>query len=105
MPPDDQWARLVTALKGSGNVIIDAGTGRPPRGLRDLAQQSLLVTRPCFIAIRRAQHMDCSTDGCGARRRTWQGTDVSAMSAPLGVPVVAECGSIRGSRVPSMPAC
>ena len=57
LAPDDQWERLAAAIADSANVIIDAGTGHPPQALHDAAEQSLLVTRPCFIAIRRAQHL------------------------------------------------
>jgi hypothetical protein len=35
-------------------VIIDAGTGDPPAELLDHADRVLLVTRPCYLALRRA---------------------------------------------------
>lgn len=35
-------------------VFVDAGTGRPPPALLAAAQHRLLVTRPCYLALRRA---------------------------------------------------
>ncbi len=73
------------------NVIIDAGTGHPPQALHDAAEQSLLVTRPCFIAIRRAQHLAIRPTGIVLGRRTRAGHLTSRdVEHALGVPVAAE---------------
>ena len=48
-------SRSGAVLSRWSNVIVDAGTGAPPAALHEAAEHSLLVTRPCFIAIRRAQ--------------------------------------------------
>ncbi len=56
-PPDSQWPRLATALAALDTVIVDAGTGCPPQALHEVAEQSLLIIRPCFMAIRRAQRL------------------------------------------------
>ena len=53
------------------DVIVDAGTGEPHRRLIAAADRSLLVTRPCYLALRRA-------DACRGR--------------PTGVVVVDEPG-------------
>jgi hypothetical protein len=88
--PDDQWARLATAIAGSGNVIIDAGTGHPPQALHDSAEQSLLVTRPCFIAIRRAQHLSIRPTGIVLIDEPGRSLTSRDVEHALGVPVAAE---------------
>jgi hypothetical protein len=88
--PDDQWPRLVHALNGSGNVIVDAGTGRPPQPLIDAAEQSLLVTRPCFMAIRRAQHCTVRPTGIVLVDEPGRALTSGDVEHALGAPVVAE---------------
>ena len=89
-PPDDQWARLATALEGSARVIVDAGTGIPPDALHRAAEQSLLVTRPCFIALRRAQQLDARPTGIVLIDEPGRALTSSDIEHALGVPVVAE---------------
>lgn len=88
--PDDQWARLATALCASTNVIIDAGTGCPPQALLDAAEQSLLVTRPCFIAIHRARRLTIRPTGVVLVDEPGRALTSSDVEHALGVPVVAE---------------
>jgi MinD superfamily P-loop ATPase len=88
--PDDQWTRLATALDGVDNVIVDAGTGSPPKDLIDAAEHSLLVTRPCFIAIRRAQQLTIRPTGIVLVDEPGRALTSSDVEHALGVPVVAE---------------
>lgn len=88
--PDDQWVRLASALSGFGNVIVDAGTGCPPQALRDVAEQSLLVTRPCFIAIRHAQQSNIRPTGIVLVDEPGRALTSRDLEHALGVPVVAE---------------
>ena len=88
--PDDQWPRLATALGASGNVVIDAGTGCPPQPLHDAAEQSLLVTRPCFMAIRRAQQSSLRPTGIVLVDEPGRALTSSDVERALGAPVVAE---------------
>jgi hypothetical protein len=88
--PDDQWSRLAVALAGQEVVIIDAGTGCPPRALHDAAEQSLLVTRPCYIALRRAQQLDIRPTGIVLVDEPGRALTSSDVEHALGVPVVAE---------------
>lgn len=90
LPPDGQWARLAAALGGSENVIIDAGTGCPPTALREAAQQSLLVIRPCFIAIRRAQQLSIRPTGIVLVDEPGRALTSRDVENALGVPVVAQ---------------
>ena len=89
-PPADQWLRLAEALGGSPTVIIDAGTGCPPQALHDAAEQSLLVTRPCYIALRRAQQLDIRPTGVVLVDEPGRALTSSDVEHALGVPVVAE---------------
>ena len=50
-----RWDELLSALVSDEHrVVIDAGTGVPPGALHDLVDRSLLVTRACYLALRRA---------------------------------------------------
>ena len=50
-----RWEELLSALVSDDHrVVIDAGTGVPPGALHDLVDRSLLVTRACYLALRRA---------------------------------------------------
>ncbi|CAB4847851.1 MAG: hypothetical protein F2772_02835 [Actinobacteria bacterium] len=73
-----RWAELAAVLgEYDGTVVIDAGTGTPPSTLFEAATHRLLVTRPCYLALRRAV-------GCGVQ--------------PTGVVLVAEPGRALGAR-------
>jgi hypothetical protein len=89
-PPSDQWLRLATALTGPPNVIVDAGTGCPPQALHEAAEHSLLVTRPCFISIRRAQQLGIRPTGVVLVDEPGRALTSSDVEHALGVPVVAE---------------
>src|SRR5437667_331223 len=48
--------RAAAALSGPGPVVVDCGSSGSPAGLAvaGVASLSLLVVRPCFLALRRA---------------------------------------------------
>ena len=59
VPGDDRWQQLASWLQRwaddrSGEVVIDAGTGTPPHPLVDGVDRAVLVTRPCYLSLRRA---------------------------------------------------
>jgi hypothetical protein len=89
-PPAGQWPRLAAALAESAMVIIDAGTGCPPQALHDAAEHSLLVTRPCYIALRRAQQLAIRPTGIVLVDEPGRALTSSDVEHALGVPVVAE---------------
>ncbi|MGZ4674759.1 MAG: hypothetical protein ACXVH5_00285 [Ilumatobacteraceae bacterium] len=89
-PPDGQWSRLAAALAAMEVVVVDAGTGCPPGPLHDAAEQSLLVTRPCFIALRRAQQLSMRPTGIVLVDEPGRALTSSDVEQALGVPVVAE---------------
>lgn len=88
--PDGQWPRLVAALASLDNVIVDAGTGCPPQALHDAAEQSLLITRPCFMAIRRAQRLTIRPTGIVLIDEPGRALTATDVERALGVGVVAE---------------
>ena len=55
---DDRWTLLAGWLTEQAiagvDVIIDGGTGTPHHALAAAADHCLLVTRPCFLSLRRA---------------------------------------------------
>ena len=87
---DPRWAELGAWLAaGHRHVVVDAGTGVPPRGLHDHAVQSLLVTRACYVALRRAVALPYRPSGVVLivePTRTLKKIDVETA---VGAPVVA----------------
>lgn len=74
-------------------VVVDAGVltaDHPACDLVARAQRSLLVTRPCYLALRRASILPVAPDGVvllTEEGRALRRTDVESV---VGVPVVAE---------------
>ncbi len=55
LPDNRRWADLGQFLAGiDANVVVDAGTAPPPPALFVAAQQRILITKPCYLALRRA---------------------------------------------------
>jgi hypothetical protein len=59
LPSPDRWVEFGGWLRGwanehGGEVTIDAGTGTPPAPLVGCVDHALLVTRPCYLSLRRA---------------------------------------------------
>jgi hypothetical protein len=52
---DRRWYELAAHLRQEHReVVVDAGTGRPPAALLAAAGATLLVTRPCYLSLRHA---------------------------------------------------
>lgn len=68
-------------------VTVDAGTGRPPAPLVEHAERNLLVTRPCYLSLRRAVAIGVRPSGIvlvDERGRTLSTRDVEhAVGAPV----------------------
>jgi len=76
--PAHRWSALGDALSAhSDSVVVDAGVGGPPAGLLPEFATSLLVVRPCYLAVRRA---------------------VAEAARPTGIVLVAEPGRALGAR-------
>lgn len=84
---------LADALRGDRRtVIVDCGTF--PRGLRaaivSRASCSLLVTRPCFLALRRVAFCPCRPTGVVLVREPGRVLGRSDVELVVGAPVVGE---------------
>ena len=84
--------RLAAALAGDRHVVVDCGPPESPAGLAvaGAAGLSLLVLRPCYLALRRALAVPLRPSGVILVRedgRSLSGRDVEDV---LGVPVRAE---------------
>lgn len=88
-----RWDDLVTSLSRHGrHVVIDAGTGPPPAALHERCDRSLLVTRPCYLALRRAVASPTRPSGVvlvTEPGRALRGIDVETA---IGAPVVTTVG-------------
>ena len=64
-----RWPELLSWLDARGHVVIDAGTRPLPGELVLPGIRSLLVTRGCYLALRRARRQRGSPTRCRTRRR------------------------------------
>ena len=49
-----RWGELVALVCAHRGIVVDAGTGFVPDEVHDAADASVLVTRPCYLSLRRA---------------------------------------------------
>ena len=86
----DRWSVLAEWLRSERRrVIIDAGSRAPRPALIDVADQALLVTRPCYLALRDAVRQTVRPTGVvliAEPGRALRGDDIEAS---LGAPIVA----------------
>jgi MinD superfamily P-loop ATPase len=86
-----RWQELGRVLGlAADTVVVDAGTGLPHPALRGEGVQSLLVTRPCYLAIRRAVMLDTRPTGVVLVKEPSRSLSAVDVANTLGVPVVAE---------------
>ena len=84
-----RWDALVQAVGARDfPVIIDAGTHFVPEDLRAVAGESFLVTRSCYMALRRASTLPKPT-GIIVLREEGRALSVRDVENVLGVPAVA----------------
>ncbi len=79
----DQWGCDVT---------VDCGTRTPPQPLRERATRSLLVTRPCYLAVRRAARNPVRPTGVVLVDEPGHGLGPRDIEQTLGVPIEATVG-------------
>ncbi len=85
------WERLVTAADtAAGITVVDAG-GPPPSVAHAGADRSVLVVRPCYLALRRAARCSGATDVVMVAEpgRALRAADVERA---IGLPILAEVG-------------
>jgi hypothetical protein len=89
-PDDARWgvlARWLAADERHG--VIDAGTGVPPAALHQQAAASLLVTRPCYLALRRAAASPITPTGVVLVAEPGRALHAADVAAAVGAPVVS----------------
>jgi hypothetical protein len=69
-------------------VVVDSATGDPPNPLGDIGR-GLLVTRACYLALRRAVAMPWRPDGVVLVAEPGRALHVPDVERAIGVPVVA----------------
>jgi MinD superfamily P-loop ATPase len=85
-----RWAELAQALRSLPTVVVDAGRGLPPQPLLAVADQSLLVIRPCYLALRRAVACTIRPTGIILVREPGRALSARDVEHALDAPVVAE---------------
>lgn len=84
-----RWSDLTAALGGFGfPVVIDAGTHFVPDELREAVRDTWLVTRPCYLSLRRAVRAP-RPGGVVLVRDEGRALTARDVENVLGVPVVA----------------
>ena len=85
-----RWHDLALALRATPvDVVVDAGSGTPPSDLQAIADVSLLVMRPCYLAVSRARRSTVRPDGVVLVDEPGRALRPDDIAAALGVPVVA----------------
>jgi hypothetical protein len=100
-PPDPgsaRWGELVEWLARRPSVFVDAGTGVPPGGLVAGDVRSLLVIRPCYLALQRLARVSYRPDGIVLVAEPWRSLRPFDVERAAGAPVVA-----RVSHDPAVP--
>jgi hypothetical protein len=88
--PAHRWPELAQALaKDAQRWVLDAGTG-PARVTAHHADQSLLVSRYCYLALRRAVSLAVRPTGAVAIREDGRSLGRDDLERTTGAPVVAE---------------
>jgi MinD-like ATPase involved in chromosome partitioning or flagellar assembly len=85
-----RWDELVAALGAGEEVVVDAGTGVPPPALVAAADHNLLVTRPCYLALRRAVATGVQPGGIVLIHEPGRALTARDVERALGAPVVVE---------------
>lgn len=89
--PTTRWWALGEALQGHGHtVVVDAGLGAPHAALLPEGTHSLLVVRPCYLAIRRAVTAEARPTGIVLVSEPGRALGARDVERSVGAPVVAE---------------
>jgi hypothetical protein len=90
--PNGTGASLAGALAGRGTVVADCGVvtpGSPSWTVAAEGEQSLLVMRTCYIALRRAMALPLRPSAVVLVEEVGRMVDRAAVEEALGVPVLA----------------
>ncbi len=87
----ERWATPGGRLGGRpGTVLVDAGTGAPPEALRSRLGRDLLVTRACYLALRRAVALDRRPSAVIVVEEPSRALRTVDIETAIGAPVVAK---------------
>ena len=90
-PAEQRWVALAEALeRADRTVVVDAGTGEPPSAILGGATSSLLVVRPCYLAIRSTLPITARVDGVVLVVEPGRALGRRDVERAVGAPVVAE---------------
>lgn len=85
----ERWSALARHLAAEPRrVVVDAGT-RPPPALLNAADRSLLVTRPCYLALRAAAARAERPTGVVLVDEPGRALRAADVEAAVGAPIVA----------------
>lgn len=85
------FTELCAALKSFDlPIIVDAGCGLPSPDLLANASSSLLITRPCYLSLRRAAQLSVSPTGIVLINEAGRALGKHDVEAVIGAPVIAE---------------
>jgi hypothetical protein len=86
----ERWQMLGVALGAHPTaVVVDAGTGLPPQQLASVADRTLLVTRACYLALRRAVTLEARPSGIVLIDEPGRALRARDVEAAIDAPVVA----------------
>lgn len=84
-----RWGELMSWLATRPSPVVDAGSRPPPDELRGDDTRHLLVTRACYLALRRASAAPCRPDGVVLITEPGRSLRVPDVERAVGAPVVA----------------
>ena len=86
---DRSWSRLADwASRRPGEVIVDLGTGRPD-AWTDISARSVMVVRPCYLALRRSVRTATTPDGIIVISEPGRALSADDVARCLGAPVLS----------------
>jgi MinD-like ATPase involved in chromosome partitioning or flagellar assembly len=86
-----RWSQFVDALAElHAPTVVDAGTGEPPAELVGPGVHSLLVTRSCYLGLRRAVSGSVKPSGVVLVLEPGRALTATDVERAMGAPVVAE---------------
>jgi hypothetical protein len=88
-PRSSRWVELIDWLGTRPHAVVDAGTGDPPDGLLSPGVRSLLVTRGCYLALRRTTRVARRPDGVVLLTEPGRSLGRREVGRAVGAPVVA----------------
>lgn len=87
----EQWARLGAVTKvAEPCTVIDLGTSTPSPELAHAAEHSLLVVRPCYLALRRAVECGHTPTGVVVVAEPGRALHAADVARAVGAPVLAQ---------------